>query len=194
MATSSYGIQEFAHEMEDVLRSQPGQAKIFDRGSSFLERLIGNSEALPPEYRVPSGTGPRSNHGSYLLYRGDSGLLVTAVVWGPGDHAAPHDHHTWGMIGVINNALSETRFRRLDDRQDPRHAALERDREATLLPGEISLLTPTVDEIHQMDNYTDRPTVEIHVYGQDLKGLDRCRYNLETGEVTPFVTRKWDNE
>ena len=129
-----------------------------------------------------------------MLYRGDSGLLVTAVVWGPGDHAAPHDHHTWGMIGVMDNALSETRFRRLDDRQDPEYAKLEKGKKVTLLPGEISLLIPTVDEIHQMDNHTDRPTVEVHVYGQDLKGLDRCRYNLETGKVTPFVTKKWDNE
>ena len=37
------------------------------------------------------------------------------------------------------------------------------------------------------------PTVEIHVYGQDLLGLDRCRYNLESGAITPFMTRKHDN-
>ena len=194
MTTHSYGIEEFAYDMEGLLEGQPDQTKIFDQGSSYLERLISNPDALPAQYKVPSGTGPRSNHGSYLLYRGDSGLLVTAVVWGPGDHAAPHDHHTWGMIGVMNNALNETRFRRLDDRQDPLYAKLEKGKEATVLPGDISLLIPTVDEIHQMDNHTDRPTVEVHVYGQDLKGLDRCRYNLETGEVTLFVTKKWDNE
>ena len=194
MAASSYAIEEFAHDMEELLKEQPDQAKIFDRGSAYLERLINNPEAVAAEYRVPSGKGPRSNHGSYLLYRGVSGLLVTAVVWGPGDHAAPHDHHTWGMIGVMNNALSETRFRRLDDRQDPEYALLEKGKEATVLPGEISLLIPTVDEIHQMDNHTDHATVEVHVYGQDLKGLDRCRFNLESGKVTPFVTKKWDNE
>ena len=37
------------------------------------------------------------------------------------------------------------------------------------------------------------PTVEIHVYGQDLRGLDRCRYNLGTGAISPFMTRKYDN-
>ena len=35
-------------------------------------------------------------------------------------------------------------------------------------------------------------TVEIHVYGQDVRGLDRCRYNLESGAISPF-TRKYDN-
>ncbi|MCE2464394.1 MAG: hypothetical protein J4F46_10950, partial [Dehalococcoidia bacterium] len=70
----------------------------------------------------------------------------------------------------------------------------EKDRVGTFSPGEVSLLIPDVDEIHQMDNHTDRPTVEIHVYGRDLVGLDRCRFNPETGKVTPFVSKKFDNE
>lgn len=194
MAISRYTIEDLAADMEELLKGQPDHAGIFDRGSSYLERLINNPEALPSEYQVPSGKGRRANHGSYVLYRGGSGLLVTAVVWGPGDHAAPHDHHTWGMIGVMNNVLSETRFRRLDDQLNSEYALLEKDREATVHPGEISLLIPGVDEIHQMDNYTDRPTVEVHVYGRDLAGLDRCRFNLETGAVSSFVTTRYDNE
>jgi predicted metal-dependent enzyme (double-stranded beta helix superfamily) len=97
------------------------------------------------------------------------------------------------MIGVMDNALTETRFRRVDDRSRDDYAQLEQDRSAVVKPGEISLLIPEVDEIHQMDNYTDRSTVEIHVYGHDLRGLDRVRYNLETGKITPFATEKYDN-
>ena len=37
------------------------------------------------------------------------------------------------------------------------------------------------------------PTVEIHMYAQDLRGLDRCRYNLETGAINDFMTRKYDD-
>ena len=118
---------------------------------------------------------------------------MTAVVWGPGDHAAPHDHHTWGMIGVLENSLAETRFRRLDDRSNPEYARLEKDRVMDNRPGEVTLLIPDVDEIHQMDNLTDRPTVEIHVYGRDLLGLERCRFDPETGRVSSFVTAKYDN-
>ena len=194
MATANYTLADFVHDMEALLEHQPDQASIFDKGSSYLERLIDNPDAIPPEYRVPTGKGRRPNHGTYRLYRGESGLLATAVVWGPGDHASPHDHHTWGMIGVMNNTLTETRFRRLDDRSNPEYAQLENDRVGTFKPGEVSLLIPDVDEIHQMDNHTDRPTVEIHVYGKDLVGLDRCRFNLETGKVSPFVTVGYDND
>jgi predicted metal-dependent enzyme (double-stranded beta helix superfamily) len=179
--------------METLLKGQPDQEKIFDQGSSCLSRLINNPDTIPAQYRLPVGKGRRPNHGSYLLYQGESGLLVTAVVWGPGDHAAPHDHRTWGMIGVMDNALTETRFHRVDDRSQEDYAQLEKDRAALVKPGEISLLIPEVDEIHQMDNFTDRPTVEIHVYGKDLRGLDRVRYNLETCQIRPFVTEKYDN-
>ena len=194
MATVKYTLEGFVQDMEDLLKDQPDQAEIFDKGSSHLERLIGNPDAIPAEYRVPVGKGRRPNHGTYLLHRSDSGLLVTAVVWGAGDHTGPHDHHTWGMIGVMNNTLTETRFRRLDDRSNPEYAQLEKGKVGNYKPGEISLLIPAVDEIHQMDNHTDRPTVEIHVYGSDLVGLDRCRFNLETGKVTPFATEKYDSE
>lgn len=44
-----------------------------------------------------------------------------------------------------------------------------------------------------MDNFSDRSTVGVHVYGQDLVGLDRRFYNLETGQITWFRSEKFDN-
>ncbi len=194
MVAVRYPLEDFVQDMEDLLASEPTDEKIFDRGSACLSRLIANPDAIPERFRLPVGSGNRSNHGSWLLHHSpDSGLLVTAVVWGPGDHASPHDHRTWGMIGVMDNALTETRFRRVDDRERDDWARLEQDRSAVVKPGEISLLIPEVDEIHQMDNFTDRPTVEIHVYGQDLRGLERVRYDLETGAIRQMMTEKYDN-
>ncbi len=194
MVAVKYTVADFVQEMEELLQSQPDQEKLFDRGSDYLSRLINNPDAIPERFRQPVGVGRRANHGSWLLHHNpDSGLLVTTVVWGPGDHAAPHDHRTWGMIGVMDNLLTETRFRRVDDRQRADWARLEQDRSATVKPGEVSLLIPEVDEIHQMDNYTDRPTVEVHVYGQDLRGLERVRYDLETGAVKQMMTDRYDN-
>lgn len=194
MVAVKYTLEDFVQEMEELLAAQPNNERIFDRGSDYLARLIASPDAIPERFRQPVGSGTRSNHGSWLLHHSpDSGLLVTAVVWGAGDHAAPHDHRTWGMIGVMDNALTETRFRRVDDRERGDWAQLERDRSTVVKPGEISLLIPEVDEIHQMDNFTDRPTVEIHVYGNDLRGLERVRYDLETGAIKQMMTEKFDN-
>ena len=193
MTTVKYSLDEFTSDMESLLVSQPNQEKIFDTGSSWLERLIRNPDVIPGQFRIPTGKGRRPNHGSYILYQGGSGLSVTAVVWGAGDHTGPHDHRTWGMIGILDNALTETRFRRVDDRSKDDYAQLEQDRRAEFKPGDITLLVPDIDEIHQMDNFTDRPTVEIHVYGNDLRNIDRSRYDLKTGTITSFKTQKFDN-
>ena len=194
MGAKGYALDEFIHDMADELKRDADDTKILDRGSILLERLIRNPECLPPQYRVSLDKGPNPNHGSYLLHRSPEGLLITAEVWGSGDHVGPHDHHTWGMIGVMDNVLLETRFRRLDDGSRPEYARLEKDRVIHSRPGEISLLIPGVDEIHQIDNPGDRPTVEIHVYGRDLAKVDRCRFDLETDKVRPFTGGSYDNE
>ena len=90
------------------------------------------------------------------------------------------------MIGVMSNTLSETRFRRLDDRSNPEYALLEKDRVGTFSPGEVSLLVPDVDEIHQMDNHTDRPTVEIHVYGRGPGGAGQVQVQCGDGQGDPL--------
>ena len=192
MVITRYSLEEFVHDMQDLVASQPDQPTLFDRGSTYLERLINNPDALPEEFRRPSGTGKRANHGSYALHRSD-GLFVSAVVWGPGDRIGPHDHKTWGMIGVMGNAIEETRFRRVDDGEREGYARLERDRTTLVKPGDITLLVPDVDEIHSMLNESNRATYEIHVYGKDLVGLNRCAYNLETGEIKYFASEKFDN-
>ena len=188
-----YSLDEFTHDMESLLKSKPDQRTIFDAGSSLLERLISNENVIPTEYRSTAANGRRPNHGTYLLYQGESGLSVTAVVWGAGEHLGPHDHLTWGMIGILNNTLTETRYQRVDDRSREGYAQLELDRTNNFKPGEITLLVPDTDEIHQMDNHTDRPTVEIHVYGDDLRGIDRHRYDLETGQMIGFRSGGYDN-
>ncbi len=192
MVLVRYSLEQFIADMQGLVDSQPDQATIFDKGSAYLERLVADPTAIPERFRVPSGTGKRPNHGSYAIHRGP-GLFVSSVVWGPGDRVGPHDHQTWGMIGVMGNAIQETRFRRVDDREREDYAILELDRTTLVKPGEVSLLIPDVDEIHQMENRSDRSTVEIHVYGKDLVGLPRSTYNLQTGQVKRFASEKFDN-
>ncbi len=190
----SYSLEEFVHDMSRLVDEHPDQERLFNKGSAYLERLINDPKAIPEEYRLPAGSrGRNANHGTYLLHQGANGLLITSVVWGPDDHLGPHDHRLWGLIGVMDNFITETRFRRQDDRSREGFAQLERDRVNQVKPGDVSLLIPEVDEIHQMDNFSDRATAEIHVYGNDLRGLERSRFDLDACSATDFTTTRFDN-
>lgn len=193
MATVNYTLDEFIEDIKALRARERKIGGFLNKGADLLERLVRNPDAVPEAFRLPAGD---RNHGTYALYRenpGGEGIIVTAVVWGPGDSAAAHDHHTWGLIGVLQNQIEETRYRRLDDRTQEDWARIERDRVSHYKPGEVSVLTPDVDEIHRMDNPTGVPTAEIHVYGHDLLGLNRCRFDPETGKISPFVTQRYDN-
>jgi len=48
------------------------------------------------------------------------------------------------------------------------------------------------DEVHGMYNPTSRDTIEIHVYGRDLAGLTRRRWD-DDGTEKPLVSDKYLN-
>jgi predicted metal-dependent enzyme (double-stranded beta helix superfamily) len=192
MVQVRYSLDEFVQDMQRLVAENPPQGSLFDRGSVYLEQLIQNPDTIPEQYRRPAVNGRRKGGGSYALHR-SPGLLVTSVIWGPGSHIDPHDHHTWGMIGVLGNGIQETRFRRVDDHTSDEVATLVKDRAYLMKNGEISLLVPETDEIHQLDNFSDRPTIEIHVYGAELGELDRCQFNPETGAIKHYKRGKFDN-
>jgi hypothetical protein len=84
--------------MDALIECGIGQETIFERGASWLQRLIHNPQCIPPELRVPVGKGPSPYHGSYVLRRSPTSLLVAAVVWGPGDHT----HRRQDKVSVLN--------------------------------------------------------------------------------------------
>ena len=93
------------------------------------------------------------------------------------------------MIGVIDNEIEETRYR-VSEKPGGR-ATLEVTRVQRHGPGAVSRLVPG-DEVHAMHNPTARDTVEIHVYGKDLYGLQRKTWSAD-GTVKPLVSPKYSN-
>jgi predicted metal-dependent enzyme (double-stranded beta helix superfamily) len=196
MTTARYSLDEFIHDTKALMAREPDVTRFLNRAGGLLERLIRNPNCIPAHFGISPDEWMQAKSGTYLLYRDaerGEGLCVTAVIWGPGAHTGPHDHHTWGMIGVVENWLQETRFQRQDDGSRAGYARIVRDRINRNQAGDVTLLIPGTDEIHQMDNLTDRPTVEVHVYGRDLLGLERCRFNPDTGDVSLFMTQKYQN-
>ncbi|OGQ84744.1 MAG: hypothetical protein A3F90_12420 [Deltaproteobacteria bacterium RIFCSPLOWO2_12_FULL_60_19] len=182
-----YGVSDFIADMQRVTGEESALEAIMERGKPLLRKLLENPDCIPAEFKKRGAMG----QGRYMIHR-EQKFNVNVVVWGPGDGLGPHNHDTWGLIGVLENELQEKRFRRLDDRATVTAARLEFIGTLRNRVGDISCLLPP-DDVHAVLNTTDRNTVDIHVYGKDLTGLNRLKFDPDEGTITTFASPKYDN-
>jgi 3-mercaptopropionate dioxygenase len=187
MATN-YSLHHFIEDLDRITRAERSQEKIVAEARPLLAKLIQQPDCIDAKYRKRGSTA----YGRYMLHRAPL-FNVSSVVWGPGDNAKAHNHDTWGMVGVIENEIQETRFHRLDDGSKADYADLEVSGVLKNRAGMVSCLIAPNDDIHEMNNVTDRDTVEIHVYGKDLTDMPRLRFDTATKIVKTFASPKYDN-
>ncbi len=184
----SYSLNDFIGDLERITASESSQEKIVAAAKPLLARLVRRPDCLEPQYRKRGATA----YGRYMLHRAPR-FNLSSVVWGPGDSAKAHNHDTWGLVGVIENEIQETRFQRKDDGADPGYAELEIKAVLKNTAGMVSCLVSPEDDIHEMNNVTGRDTVEIHVYGKDLTDMPRLRFDVESKAARIFASPKYDN-
>ena len=180
---TTYTLAQFITDVDRIAREDTSAHAITERVAPLLAKLVKNPEAVPAELR----RRPEGQRGRYMLHRAPH-FNVTSVIWAPGDTAGAHNHETWGVIGVVGNEIEETRYRLTEPGG---RAHLETLRVMRHGPGAVSRLVPG-DEVHSMHNPTGRDTVEIHVYGRDLFGLERRAWT-EDGREKPLVSPKYLN-
>jgi predicted metal-dependent enzyme (double-stranded beta helix superfamily) len=186
--SDSYSLNDFIGDLERITASESSQEKIVAAAKPLLARLVRRPDCLEPQYRKRGATA----YGRYMLHRAPR-FNLSSVVWGPGDSAKAHNHDTWGLVGVIENEIQETRFQRKDDGADPGYAELEIKAVLKNTAGMVSCLVSPEDDIHEMNNVTGRDTVEIHVYGKDLTDMPRLRFDVESKAARNFASPKYDN-
>src|SRR6478672_1455880 len=159
---TEYSLETFIADLDQITAVETSQDKIIAAAKPLLQRLVSQPDCLDPKYKNRGATA----YGRYMLHRAPR-FNISSVVWGPGDNAKAHNHDTWGLVGVVENEIQETRFRRLDDGSKPGYGKLEVKAVQKNSAGRVSCLVPPNDDIHEMNNVSDRNTVEIHVYGKD---------------------------
>jgi predicted metal-dependent enzyme (double-stranded beta helix superfamily) len=184
----SYSLADFVQDLDRITRAESSQAKIIAAAKPLLAELVQNPNCIEPRFKQHGG----KIYGRYMLHRAPL-FNVTSVVWGPGDGAKAHNHDTWGLVGVLENELQETRFRRRDDGTKEAWADLEVTAVNSNKAGMVSMLLAPDDDIHEMLNVTRNNTVEVHVYGKDLANLPRLQFDVANHSVKFFASAKYDN-
>src|ERR1044072_3665186 len=115
-----YLLKSFIRDMDRITFLENSPAKKVAETKTLLVMLPRQPACIEPKFKKRGATA----YGRYMLHRAPQ-FNVTAVVWGPGDNAKAHNHDTWGLVGVVENEIQETRFRRRDDGSKPNYADLE---------------------------------------------------------------------
>lgn len=162
-----------------VERSGSDEAAIFEHGGKLLAALVGTDDWLPDTCAEPHP----AHYQQYLLHCDPlERFSVVSFVWGPAQKTPVHDHTVWGMIGMLRGAEMCHEF-------TGTAGALHAGTSHKLLPGEVDRVSPTVGDVHKVENaLTDRPSISIHVYGANIGAVSRHVYDDVTGAPKPFVS------
>lgn len=162
-------------------QSGDDEKTMHEHGSRLLAGLVSHDDWLPESCAQPH---PQF-YQQYLLHCDPlERFSVVSFVWGPGQKTPVHDHTVWGLIGMLRGAETCRRFER-----SATGLPMTAGETASLLPGQVDRVSPTVGDIHEVANaHDDRVSISIHVYGANIGAVKRHVYDPATGIDKPFVS------
>ena len=159
----------------------PDEARLLEGAQPLMKALVAHDDWLPE----PMAAAHPQYYQQHLLY-GDplDRFSLVSFVWGPGQKTPVHDHTVWGIIGMLRGRECAQRYVRGADGQLALDGA-----EATLLPGELDIVSPTRGDIHVVRNaLADEVSISIHLYGGNVGRISRHVFVPESTEVKDFVS------
>lgn len=173
-------LRDFVKALAALLDQHPDEPRILREGGALLARLVAHDDWLPDAWAQPH---PEYYQQHLLHCDSAERFSIVSFVWGPGQRTPIHDHTVWGLIGMLRGAEDSQPFV-LDATGKP----VPQGDAVRLLPGQVEAVSPTVGDIHRVNNvYDDRVSVSIHVYGGNIGAVRRSVY-AEDGTRKPFVS------
>lgn len=177
----TYGLEHFVADVESVLDRRPSLPITIKEVSRSLFKLCEDPSWMPEATRE----GREDCYARHLLHKDRTNrFVVLSLVWMPGQATPIHDHSCWGLMGIVENALEETAYERLDDGSRDGYAELKELHGGQVSKGSTSYLLPPYQEIHKIGNSTDKKSISIHIYGRDIDQVNV--FDLDRNEVRPM--------
>lgn len=183
-ARSGVGRTRLAHFVAQLQALTAGQrqseAEIVDGVAAAMRALVAQDDWLDDACARPHP----QYYQQYLLHADPQGRFsVVSFVWGPGQKTPVHDHGTWGVIGMLRGGEIGQGY------QLTPQGIAERGPREDLRPGDVTVVSPTIGDIHVVRNaFDDRVSISIHAYGVDIGQQRRHVYDPATGEAKAFVS------
>ena len=159
----------------------PDEARLLEGAQPLMKALVAHDDWLPE----PMAAAHPQYYQQHLLY-GDplDRFSLVSFVWGPGQKTPVHDHTVCGVIGMLRGTECAQRYTR-----DAQGRIVASGAEATLRPGDIDTVSPTLGDIHVVRNgLDDQVSISIHLYGGNIGRISRHVFVPGTETVKDFVS------
>jgi predicted metal-dependent enzyme (double-stranded beta helix superfamily) len=178
-------FQSFEKSVRKVLQEANTEKEIVNKIRPYFHSLIEKEGLLPKSYKQPN----LDKYRQFLLYKPqDESFSIVAFVWGPGQTAPIHDHLVWGLVGIYEGTIEETRYRKASDDKNESENNLEIIDTVIAQKKDISFVYPPNADIHSVRNPSNDLAITIHIYGTDIGKQKRNRYENETYVSNAIVT------
>ena len=104
-----------------------------------------------------------------------SDLTVQHILWPGGIFTMPHDHRMWAVVGVYRGVELNRFYERTRD-------GLKEC--GTRVVEQLETVVLAADAIHSVENPHHEVSGGLHVYGGDLRGIDRSAWGPDGREVS----------
>lgn len=172
-------LAEFVRETTRIMDEVQDDRGRMQATRAVLARLVAKDDWLPDEFARPHP----EYYQQYLLHCDPyERFSLVSFVWGPGQKTPVHDHTVWGLVGMLRGAEVSRRY-------EKREASMHEGASTLLLPGQVETLFPEDGDIHQVFNqYADKVSISIHVYGGNIGRIRRHVFDPQTGAGKEFVS------
>ena len=158
------GQKELIHSLDSAVHEESVEGITAAVQETLVQLIQSRTLDLPATLKRPSET----SYARHLVHRSDPyGYTVVAMVWGPGQGTALHDHSgSWCVEGVIEGEIEVTQYELLEKEGERFH--FRRCECLHSFMGSAGSLIPPY-EYHTIANArNDRSSVTLHVYGREL--------------------------
>ena len=157
-------LATYVRELKKVVGRDLAAEETVAEVTALNKALLGSGFRLSEEFRRsdPSATYTRN-----LIHQDpNKSFAVMAIVWGPFQETAIHDHLNWCVMSILEGTCHCVNYDRLDDESNSAYADLViRDSHLAREGDLIGLTPPSRRNIHKIANAGRAPAITLHTYG-----------------------------
>ena len=171
---------EFVAACEKLIQATRGPIETRNAVAVLTKDLASRWTMLDRNFRQLQPGAPYSSYQLYL--NAAENLSIVVDIFAPGQIAPIHNHCCWSVFVCLEGEELERRYTVPDDLSG-RPIETEVFRNS---PGEISVASPARNAFHQVECLGDVPATSLHIYGANIKALERNRWDEDSGLFVGF--------